>query len=152
MDTAVLAVPAVVALALPLGVRVDLALAVAGAGVRAALHGAVATVPAGDAEAGAVLALAVLVAARVALLQVAELARPAGQAVAGVVDAVAMGAAVQVAELCFFVFGWRFLISNGFGWISFFFARTRLTLVSGCLSCNGSSEVEGSWTVGLILT
>jgi hypothetical protein len=100
VDAAVLAVPAVVAPALPLRVPVDLALAVAGAGVRAALHRAVAPVPAGHAEAGAVLALAVLVAPGVALLQVAELAGPAGQAVAGVVDAVSVGAAVLVAELC----------------------------------------------------
>lgn len=96
MYAAVFAVPAVVALALPLSVSVELALSVTGAGVRTTLHRAVAAVPAGDAQAGTILALAVLVATRVALLQVAQFAGPARQTVASVVHAVAVRSAIQI--------------------------------------------------------
>lgn len=70
------------------------------AAVRAALEGAVFPVPAGHAQARAVLALAVLVAPVVAQLHVAVLAGPAGEAGASVAHAMAVRAAVQIAKLC----------------------------------------------------
>lgn len=66
---------------------------------RTALDGAVFPVPAGDAEASAVLALAVLVAAGIAQLRVAELASPAVVACAQLAHTDAMLTALQIAQL-----------------------------------------------------
>jgi hypothetical protein len=68
---AILAVPTIVALALPLRVVRHPALSVTGTGIRASLHRAVFSVPSGDAQTRAVLALSVFVAARITLLQIA---------------------------------------------------------------------------------
>lgn len=91
---AILAIPAVVASALPLAIVADSALAVPGTGIRTTFHGAVLTIPAGHAQAGPILALAMLVATWIALFQIAQVTRPTWQAVAGVVHAMAVGAAV----------------------------------------------------------
>lgn len=93
-------VPSVGALALPHVVAVHPALAVARTAVRTAFQRAVFAVPAGHAQARAVLALTVLVAPVVAQLRVAVLTRPAGVTDASVAHAMAVRAAVQIAELC----------------------------------------------------
>lgn len=98
LRVAVQAVPSVRALALPHVVAVDPALSVPRTAVRTSLQRAVFAVPAGHAQARAVLALSVLVAPVVAQLRVAVLAGPAGVARAGVAHAVAVSAAVQVAQ------------------------------------------------------
>lgn len=69
-----------------------------GTRIRTALHGAVFSVPSGDAQTRAILALSMLVAAGIALLQIAQLAGPAWQAVAGVVHAVPMRATIKITQ------------------------------------------------------
>lgn len=68
--------------------------------VRAALQRAVLAVPAGDAQASAVLALPVFIAPVVAQLRIAVLAGPAGVTAACVAHAMAVRAAVQIAQFC----------------------------------------------------
>jgi hypothetical protein len=100
LGVAVQTVPSIGAFALPHVVAVHPALPVTRTAVWTALQRAVFAVPAGHAQARAVLALAVLVAPIVAQLRVAVLTRPAGVADASVAYAMAVRAAVQIAELC----------------------------------------------------
>lgn len=100
LSVTVQSVPAIGAFALPHVVTVHSALTVGRTAVWAALESAVFAVPAGHAQARAILALAVFVAPVIAQLHVAVLTRPAGVTGASVAHAMAVRAAIQIAKLC----------------------------------------------------
>lgn len=100
LSVAIRPVPAVRALALPHVVAIHPALSVRRTAVRATLQRAVLAVPAGHAQASAVLALPVFVAPVVAQFRIAVLTGPAGVAAARVAHAMAVRAAVQIAQFC----------------------------------------------------